>query len=734
MAARPTPYSIALCALVLLSAQESSPLCESSYDSSKVSQFLQKAVLTANGGAVGRPVSSLLNELESFVGGSITQSFYSWLKVAASSIDTLMDLMTTCHGANIASADSVSTNAVFLRSVCLGFDELLFESVSLLWEAFQKEVETAFDVQVQRSEWPLSAAQVDEALQEVIRNPQSSAMDVEDILEQNPELPSAHFVRFLSALQEGEREVAVDTLHQYLDHSLVNGGSDILQFAAILSAAMHNHFGERALSLAATEEAVRIAQQGQDAVCVAFALGSLSLNSNNQVESAELIHRCGQRAREADLTTLAAGAHLTRSRMSLQMANPVSAWSYMSETITEEVNSDAASSSDLPTNIKHFLSSHEASTVVARQRLVAGGILEALGHTAMSAQTSKMVLSDDPDYLPKEYAEAAVSNVARSSLYGFKSRGTSLEGIVSTARAGSECIYEDALQKLGYLSEGRSPQMSSSFISSALILLHEWAVRKQDLVEAERIGLMLESLACPRMANYEDMLLDLAAQKAFHLARQNRWKDAKSILVHMIEKCKAEGRVIRHARFLFQLSSLILESSTQGFIGTLPALLECLMITDASKMDGLHAAALSLLAEVQLRMGDPNRAMAICRSALPVILQHEHVSFQAEAYLTLAKCHLKQSVDTNIPHLEMAVEDLLKSEQLFNRCDDKLRLKEVCYLLARTYHLLPGREELRNDASSRFVNVSRQINASGQPRLHNLDIASRLGESMSISA
>merc|ERR1712032_1722236 len=63
------------------------------------------------------------------------------------------------------------------------------------------------------------------------------------------------------------------------------------------------------------------------------------------------------------------------------------------------------------------------------------------------------------------------------------------------------------------------------------------------------------------------------------------------------------------------------------------------------EMHGLHAAAMSILAQVFYRLQRPKRAIAILEATLPTLLQREHIWFQAQAYLTLSKSHLKCGPD-----------------------------------------------------------------------------------------
>lgn len=78
---------------------------------------------------------------------------------------------------------------------------------------------------------------------------------------------------------------------------------NIVQYAALNLAALHHRFGHTALALAAAQEAVRVAQQNADHLCVALALAwlyqLLARRGDPQVEG--VLRRCIGRAADLKL-------------------------------------------------------------------------------------------------------------------------------------------------------------------------------------------------------------------------------------------------------------------------------------------------------------------------------------------------------------------------------------------------------------------------------------------------
>ena len=139
-------------------------------------------------------------------------------------------------------------------------------------------------------------------------------------------------------------------------------------------------------------------------------------------------------------------------------------------------------------------------------------------------------------------------------------------------------------------------------------------------------------------------------------------------------------------------------------------------------MDGTHATGLSILAKVFLRMRNPKRAIAILQASLPSMLQQEHVWYQADALLTLAKCHLQlaaasestfsannaKSSKAYTKRMRAAARELRNSRDLFRQCHDLIRLREVLYLLARVYASLEELDE-RDFVSQQFIQVNSYV-------------------------
>ena len=111
--------------------------------------------------------------------------------------------------------------------------------------------------------------------------------------------------------------------------------------------------------------------------------------------------------------------------------------------------------------------------------------------------------------------------------------------------------------------------------------------------------------------------------------------------------------------------------------------------------------------------------IAILDATLPSLIQREHIWYQAEAYLTLSKAHLKldatkgevnaaskitQTRTTGRKRFEDALYWLNRSMHLFEECHDRHRLREVCFLKAQIYSSLSN-EKNRDAMSEKFIKL-----------------------------
>jgi tetratricopeptide (TPR) repeat protein len=821
MAYRPTPFSLALAALIALHCEPQNLLVDAALDvtektalQNEMDAFLQKTLLGCSDNeswynVSDRSILTLITRLKEDVGSDIASGYLDWLRVAASSFDALTDLVTTLEQAvQGGSVDAESSTGVYIRQVCLGWEKLAFESSCLLWKNFVKQVQSVLEHQDNPGEyvttevlddWPLSPQQMEEELRRACRsgelwahNEDSGEIDSSDAMEErlqtllkhNPELPSAHFLRFLHCLRTGERAGAIEAVHQYFDSvwlaqdsikvstssepsTPIENQQQLLQFAAIVLAVLYHSHGDATLSRLATEEAVRVAQQSQDASCVAFALGWLFQNESilggsNQtpISSAarlgagELIWQCSQRAVEGNLRSLAVGASLTLARHALQhdaRRSTSAAWRFIQAATTDVQSTESSHPLDPPTHMTHTSSGLEALEFLSRQRTSIAGLWDFAGDSSASALASWLALHGSPQPSNDPGIWSAIQNVARRSLMGSPTnvvapdpngnrayeylRALDDSRMSTPSETSRACVYAETINRLLQLRDMYRLPVRGRFAMECALVVHEWATRRGDFDHASTLSRMLKSNLHTSMPNYAQLNQDVDSQLAFLRCRQGRYQEAKDILQKLLDTCQAKTLQSNRARLLLLSAEVQLESTASDqFTHVLPALLECLQISEDFDMKGLHAAALLVKAEVHARMHEPKQAIAVLRAALPTILQHEHVGVQAQAFMTLGKCHLQianeydqeKRENSTVKHWQLALIEFQKSVLLFELCHDAERLREIHYLTARIFHSLADTKQ-RDASSEKFVQISRYLTHATRPQSTD-DVLSSLSD------
>jgi len=549
--------------------------------------------------------------------------------------------------------------------------------------------------------------------------------------------------------------------------------SNVMEYAAVLLAQMHYRFGFSRLSLQATEEAVRVAQQSGDDECVSFANGWLALTSssigvgrivkksihatvgglpsndawyqsgsrgyrplvpsaNNYIgrstlEEEVMLQHCQTRASQRGLTSLSIGTSLELARrMMYRRDADGQLWSNESELLPSSTLAwnRIQRSSTGPSTLFADSNPNTGTRMLSNQT---GGAALALGqvHTDVGNMTAsdvirtlgRQAMAESGLWDSTGHSSFASLSSCRA-LYGFWSNDAFRRVISSFSHGpyneGTPSLYADSLERIASMSDDTP---TSEWILSSSAFVHEWSVRTYDISMARVFqNLIANHAAFPfnGLPPVETTLLLLT--KSTHLfLQQEDYEGAKAAARQACWLSSRHALFFHLGLFLLQLSLIDLEASTSSpsnFESSLSPLLECLHLSEQYVMDPLRALALSSLARVFLRMGRIFKARALLNAAIPLLMQHGHVWFQAEACLTLAKCFLAElpSRKTKASATQLrrnALVQLEKAATLFGKVDDVDRLKQVYYLQSRIYHNFPSEQKKRDEAAENFFRLNK---------------------------
>ena len=373
MAERPTPHSIAVCALIEINARSTNP---------KLQDFLHRVLASCH--VESNSTYELFhnydndNDKDTTV-SDVHQTLIEILRGISSpeyGPDALVEFFlkmedlvkpsngTTQQATAAVALDRASLYGIYVRRRVLGFDRLGFEAVGKLWELVGEYVSsTEGYVNDGNKEdllsWPTPERTVQISVQQLCLKFDRAINDgfdddkhdeikklIETWVTHYPDLPVLHYMRFIMCLKRRDRSGTLEHFHRYFDYAVIYErrrqaaqsstantitSSTVRQYAAIVLTALHHSFREDALAKAATEEAIRISQQQSvqtnqhkdDNVSVAYALSWLyiyNFNSSSATEhllqsgksdqSEDILRRCIIRAKEHNLCSLSLHASL----------------------------------------------------------------------------------------------------------------------------------------------------------------------------------------------------------------------------------------------------------------------------------------------------------------------------------------------------------------------------------------------------------------------------------------
>eukprot|EP00986_Skeletonema_menzelii_P010784 scaffold5381_cov150-Skeletonema_menzelii.AAC.14 len=545
--------------------------------------------------------------------------------------------------------------------------------------------------------------------------------------------------------------------------------SNVMEYAAVLLAQMHYRFGFSRLSLQATEEAVRVAQQSGDDECVSFANGWLALTSSSigvggrakksiyatvgglpsdvavgsrgyrplvpsesnclgrsTLEEEAMLQHCQSRSTQRGLTSLSIGTSLELARRTIYRRDAAGQLcSNESEVVPSPTlaldriqRSSAGSSSLFASNRPSAetrtapnqtagaaftlgqvhtdvgnMTAFDVTSTLGRQAMAESGVWDSTGHSSFAALSSSRAMH--------VWSNDAMPRVLSSYFHGPNKGGS---------------LYVEILERIASMSDKASAP-TAEWIVYTSAFIHEWSVRSYDISVARNFqNLIANHVAFPfnSLTPVETALILLA--KSTHLFMQQ--EDHERAKATARQACWLSSRhalFFHQGLYLIQLALIDLEATTSScsnFESSLSPLLECLHLSEQYVMDPLRAMALSSLSRVFLCIGRVCKARALLNAAIPLLMQHGHVWFQAEACLTLAKCNIAElsSKETILSATQLRRNALVQLESaatLFEKIDDIHRLKQVYYLQSRIYKFLPSGQKKRDEAAKNFFRLNK---------------------------
>ncbi|KFW12154.1 Anaphase-promoting complex subunit 5, partial [Eurypyga helias] len=625
-----------------------------------------------------------------------------------------------------------SVVGLFLRHMILAYNKLSFSQVYKLYTALQQyfqndekkngidenDMELAnteelegkmekeeLDVPLREEEiscsGPLSQKQAEYFLSQqasLLKNDETKALapaslqkELNNLLKFNPDFAEAHYLSYLNSLRVQDVFSSTHSLLHYFDRLILTGAESksngdegygrSLRYAALNLAALHCRFGHYQQAELALQEAIRIAQESNDHVCLQHCLSWLYILEQKIFDSCVLLEHSVNKSLHFGLPYLA----------SLGIQSLVQQRAFAGKAANKLM--DALKDSDL-LHWKHSLS--ELIDISIAQKTA---IWRLYGRSTMALQQAQTLLS---------------MNSLEAVNVGVQQNNTESFAVVLCHLAelhAEQGYFAAASEILKHLKE-RFPANSQH---AQLWMLFDQKIQFERAMNDGRYH-VADSLVAGITALES---IEGAYRKAIVLKAQNQMSEAHKLLQKLLTHCQKIKNTEMVISVLLSVAELYWRSSCHTI--ALPVLLQALALSREYSLQYLASETVLNLAFSQVSSCIPEQALNILHTAIEPVLAHGAVLDKGCAMFLVAKCQVA-SADSYAPRkkieaLESAILNLNEAKTYFAKVDCKEQLRDVLYFQARLFHTL-GKTQERNKCAMLFRQLHQELPAHGVPLIN----------------
>ncbi|XP_010130999.1 PREDICTED: anaphase-promoting complex subunit 5 isoform X2 [Buceros rhinoceros silvestris] len=612
-----------------------------------------------------------------------------------------------------------SVVGLFLRHMILAYNKLSFSQVYKLYTALQqyfqndekkpgtdesdmeltnteelegKMEKEELDVPLREEEvscsGPLSQKQAEYFLSQqasLLKNDETKALtpvslqkELNNLLKFNPDFAEAHYLSYLNSLRVQDVFSSTHSLLHYFDRLILTGAESksngdegygrSLRYAALNLAALHCRFGHYQQAELALQEAIRIAQESNDHVCLQHCLSWLYILEQKIFDSCVLLEHSVNKSLHFGLPRAFAG----------KAANKLM---------------DALKDSDL-LHWKHSLS--ELIDISIAQKTA---IWRLYGRSTMALQQAQTLLS---------------MNSLEAVNVGVQQNNTESFAVVLCHLAelhAEQGYFPAASEILKHLKE-RFPSNSQH---AQLWMLFDQKIQFERAMNDGRYHTADSLVAGITALNS----IEGVYRKAIVLKAQNQMSEAHQLLQKLLIHCQKIKNTEMVISVLLSIAELYWRSSCHTI--ALPVLLQALALSREYSLQYLASETLLNLAFSQLILGIPEQALNILHTAIEPVLAHGAVLDKGCAMFLVAKCQVASAAsytpEKKMEALESAIVNLNEAKTYFAKVDCKEQLRDVLYYQARLFHTL-GKTQERNKCAMLFRQLHQELPAHGVPLIN----------------
>ena len=433
-------------------------------------------------------------------------------------------------------------------------------------------------------------------------SPKDLQFEISRILKSNPGLSEAHFLAYLNCLRVKEVAGAVHNLYGSCTQQDegpplrpgVDDGSKGFRFAALNLASYHVRMNHKEEAMSAIKEAITMAQEASDHSCLQHVL-SLLHRISDDAEKQRLIERGVTKCGELQLTYLTSLGHL--SLASHLVTAPGLSRARVNDVLELVARSDLI-------NCQHSITELQAAS-----SLVKSTVWSVYGRPGLAVTLAQLHLQQ-------------TSNCGESTALALVTIILWLENQAKPAKA--DILMREAEKMFVQ----KSSQWSQIVTDARDRISVRRALARQEWTPALAT---LDRMKARGVADAELMETQV-------MIRQGLLVEARDKLQSIINT-QADNSELR-------LRALVLISDVFNLSGS-PAqavqyLIEAIHMAREVRMDLLYHLAILHLANCQLLLGFPTKALSLTMSSLTFILSHGGEEDCAKAWLLAAKCVISE--------------------------------------------------------------------------------------------
>ncbi|XP_068510056.1 anaphase-promoting complex subunit 5 isoform X1 [Anas acuta] len=626
-----------------------------------------------------------------------------------------------------------SVVGLFLRHMILAYNKLSFSQVYKLYTALQqyfqndekksgidendmeltnteeqegKMEKEELDAPLSREEevscsGPLSQKQAEYFLSQqasLLKNDETKALtpaslqkELNNLLKFNPDFAEAHYLSYLNSLRVQDVFSSTHSLLHYFDRLILTGAESksngdegygrSLRYAALNLAALHCRFGHYQQAELALQEAIRIAQESNDHVCLQHCLSWLYILEQKIFDSCVLLEHSVNKSLHFGLPYLA----------SLGIQSLVQRRAFAGKAANKLM--DALKDSDL-LHWKHSLS--ELIDISIAQKTA---IWRLYGRSTMALQQAQTLLS---------------MNSLEAVNVGVQQNNTESFAVVLCHLAelhAEQGYFAAASEILKHLKERFPPNSQHA----QLWMLFDQKIQFERAMNDGRYHIADSLVAgITALSSIEGVY-----RKAIVLKAQNQMSEAHKLLQKLLIHCQKIKNTEMVISVLLSIAELYWRSSCHTI--ALPVLLQALALSREYSLQYLASETVLNLAFSQLILGIPEQALNILHMAIEPVLAHGAVLDKGCAMFLVAKCQVASAASyaqqKKIEALESAILNLNEAKTYFAKVDCKEQLRDVLYFQARLFHTL-GKTQERNKCAMLFRQLHQELPAHGVPLIN----------------